>query len=71
MCASVNLPVAALDAELIVVELVIGELSASLATAGAHCPKLGERRCAVVVRDVQRVLLTVWLGAGEHVQNTQ
>jgi hypothetical protein len=69
-CASVNLPFAVLDAELIVVELIVSELSAGLTAACANIPKVLESGPASIVDDVRGVLRFILWGAGEHGQNT-
>jgi hypothetical protein len=68
---SINLPIPVLDAELIVVELIVSEVPARRSIADAKHPKGGKRGVQVVVRDMQRVLRTILWGAGEHVQNTR
>jgi hypothetical protein len=56
---------------LVVVELIVCELSADLATACAACPKKRESGHAVEICDVCGVLRFVLWGASEHGQNTR
>jgi hypothetical protein len=56
---------------LVCVELDLGKLPASPATAGTHCPEFGKSCGAAVIRDVCGVLRLILWGAGEHGQNTR